>query len=260
MSRPDIVLLVLAAIVAVVWYAVAREWPAGVRLRRGWIRAKPYALAYMQSSPATFAYAAVIMLTTWIVAGSNQRLTSAVLRDQSTNLSNLRHHAIDVLLRSAFWSGSSYALPTIALLAFVLAPAEFWLGTRRAVFVFAIGHVGATVLTAAGIALALHFGRAPRGIERTIDVGVSYGAVCLAGVLVYRLSPPWRYAAAIGLLVAFGIRAGLGDGFSDYGHVAALLLGYACYPFTRAPEVRERRGVPIYRPWLRAPEREWQAG
>jgi hypothetical protein len=258
MSRPDIVLLVIAGVVSVVWYAIAQEWPAGVRLRRSWLKVKPYAAAYVKSSPATFVYAAVIMLTTWIVAGSNQRLASAVLRDQSTNLSNLRHHAIDVLLRSAFWSGSSYALPTIALLAFVLAPAEFWLGTRRATFVFAIGHVGATLLTAVGIQLALHFGRAPQDIERTIDVGASYGAVCLVGVLVYRLSPPWRYAAAAGLLAAFGLKAGLSDSFSDYGHVAALLLGYACYPFTRAAEVRERASVPIYRPWLRAPEGERQ--
>ncbi len=251
MSRPDIMLLVIAGLVAAVWYVVAHEWPAGVRLRQGWVRVKPYAFSYVKSSPATFLYAVVIMLTTWIVAGSNQRLASALLRDQSTNLSNLRHHAIDVLLRSAFWSGSSYALPTIALLAVVLAPAEFWLGTRRAILVFAIGHIGATLLTAAGLQLALHFGRAPQGIERTIDVGVSYGTVCVAGVLAYRLPAPWRYAWAAGLLGVFGLKAGLSGDFADYGHVAAVLLGYACYPLTLDAGVRERGRVPIYRPWLR---------
>jgi hypothetical protein len=251
MSRPDIVLLVIAGLVAAVWYTVAHEWPAGVRLRQGWARVKPYAFAYVRSSPATFLYAGVIMLTTWIVAGSNQRLASALLRDQSTNLSNLRHHAIDVLLRSAFWSGSSYALPTIALLAVVLAPAEFWLGTRRAILVFAIGHIGATLLTAAGLQLALHFGRAPQGIERTIDVGASYGTMCVAGVLAYRLPGPWRYAWAVALLGGVGVKAGLSGGFADYGHVAAVLLGYACYPLTLDAGVRERGRVPIYRPWLR---------
>lgn len=253
MSRPDVVLLVIAGIAAAVWYTVAHEWPVAVRLRQGWVRVKPYAFSYVKSSPATFLYAGVIMLTTWIVAGSNQRLASALLRDQSTNLSNLRHHAIDVLLRSAFWSGSSYALPTIALLAVVLAPAEFWLGTRRAILVFAIGHIGATLLTAAGLQLALHFGRAPHGIERTIDVGVSYGTVCVAGVLAYRLPGPWRYAWAAGLLAVFGVKAALGGDFSDYGHMAALLLGFACYPLTLDARVRERGGVPIYRPWLREP-------
>jgi hypothetical protein len=250
-SRPDIMLLVIAGLVAAVWFAVGHEWPAGVRLRQGWARVKPYALAYMRSSPATFLYAGVIMLTTWIVAGSNQRLASALLRDQSTNLSNLRHHAIDVLLRSAFWSGSSYALPTIALLAVVLAPAEFWLGTRRAILVFAIGHMGATLVTAAGLQLALHFGRAPQGIERTIDVGVSYGTLCVAGVLAYRLPAPWRYAWAAGLLGVFGVKAGLSGDFADYGHVAAVLFGYACYPLTLDAGVRTRGRVPIYRPWLR---------
>ncbi len=252
MSRPDIVVVVIAGLAVVLSHAFAHDGATGRRLRQGWNRARPYAFSYVRSSPATFLYAGIIMVTTWVIAGSNQRLADALLRAQSTNLTNLRHHAIDVLVRSAFWSGTSYALPTIALLAVVLAPAEFWLGTRRAVTVFAIGHIGATLLTAAGIAVAVHFGTAPRGIERTIDVGVSYGAYCIAGVVTYRLPAPWRYAWVAGLVGAFALTSAIGGEFSDYGHLVSVLLGLACYPLTRSAPVRERARVPMYRPWLPA--------
>jgi len=252
MSRPDIMVVVVAGIAAALSYAFGHGGETGSRLRGAWERVRPYVFSYVRSSPATFVYAGIIMVTTWVIAGSNQRLADALLREQSTNLTNLRHHAIDVLVRSAFWSGTSYALPTIALLAVVLAPAEFWLGTRRAITVFAVGHIGATLLTAAGIAVAVHFGRAPRGIERTIDVGVSYGAYCIAGVLTYRVPAPWRYAWAAGLLGAFALTSAIGGEFSDYGHLVSVLLGLACYPLTRSAPVRERARVPIYRPWLPA--------
>ena len=249
MSRADIAMAAIVAVVAILWWGFAQQGTVGKWLRGNWVRVQPYVSSYVRSSPATFVYAGVLMVTTWVVAGSNQRLADALLREQSTNLSNLRHHAIDALVRSAFWSGTSYALPTIALLAVVLAPAEFWLGTRRAVAVFAIGHVGATLLTAAGIAIALHFGAAPRGIERTIDVGISYGTYCIAGVLTYRLPRPWRYAWAAGLLAIFSGESALSSEFSNYGHLVSVLLGLACYPLTWSAAVRERARVPMYRPW-----------
>ena len=249
MSRADIAVVVVACVIAILWWGFAQQGRVGGWLRRNWGRVQPYAASYVRSSPATFVYAAVLMVTTWVVAGSNQRLADALLREQSTNLANLRHHAIDALVRSAFWSGTSFALPEIALLAVVLAPAEFWLGTRRAIAVFAIGHVGATLLTAAGIAIALHFGTAPRGIERTIDVGISYGTFCIAGVLTYRLPRPWRYAWAFGLLAIFSVESVVSSEFTNYGHVVSVLLGLACYPLTWSAAVRERARVPIYRPW-----------
>jgi hypothetical protein len=250
MSRTDAFLLVSAAVALFSWYAITHQWAIGRLLERRWRFIRPYAASYVASSPATFVYAGIIAFTTWVVAGSNGRLANALLRAQSTNLSNLRHHATDVLIRSAFWSGYSYALPVIALMAIVLAPAEFWLGTGRAILVFAIGHVGGTLLTAAGIDLAVHFGHAPRGIENSIDVGVSYGTFCVAGVLTYRLHAPWRYLWLSGILGTLVLVAAVDVSFSDYGHVVSVLLGLACYPVTRAPKAVQRRGVPMYRPWL----------
>ena len=250
MTRADVVVLVVSGVSLASWYAISHDWRAGRLLRRSWSRIGPYASSYIRSSPATFLYAAVITFTTWVLAGSNGRVANALLRAQSTNLSNLRHNGVDVLIRSAFWSGSSYALPIIAILAIVLAPAEYWLGTGRAILIFAIGHVGGTLLTAIGINLALHFGHAPRGIENSIDVGVSYGTFCVAGALTYRLGAPWRYLWVVGLLGVLVLGAVNGVTFSDYGHVISVLLGLACYPLTRAPGALLRRNVPMYRPWL----------
>ena len=243
--------MLLASVTTLVsWYAISHDWRLGRLLRRCWAKVGPHASSYVRSSPATFLYAGVITFTTWTLAGSNGRVANALLRAQSTNLSNLRQNAVDVLIRSAFWSGYTYAVPVIALLAIVLAPAEFWLGTGRAILIFAIGHVGATLLTAMGIDLAVHVGHAPRGIENSIDVGISYGTFCIAGVLTYRLGAPWRYLWIVGLLGALALVAAINATFSDYGHVVSVLLGLACFPLTRTPGALQRGRVPMYRPWL----------
>jgi len=46
-------------------------------------------------------------------------------------------------------------------------------------------------------------------LARTIDVGVSYGAFCIAGVLAYRLPMPWRVLYAAALLAIFASRTTL---------------------------------------------------
>jgi hypothetical protein len=147
-NRLDITILTVAALAALGSLAAARRWPFGVRLHRVWQRLEPYAGQYVRRSPATFTYAAVIAVTTWVVAGLNPRVSEELLRAQSTNLDNLRTHPLDVLFRSMFFSGSASVLPFVALIAAVLAPAEVWLGTARLIFVFVVGHVGATLITA----------------------------------------------------------------------------------------------------------------
>jgi len=86
---------------------------------------------------ATFIYAGVIFVTTWVVAGLSSSQRDSLLRTQSTNLDNLHRHPVDVLFRSAFWSGTTVFLPLLLLLAAVVAPAEAWLGTFRSILIFA---------------------------------------------------------------------------------------------------------------------------
>jgi hypothetical protein len=244
----DIVALSLAAVAWLTGVGAAHHWPGLSMLHELWRKVEPYLGSYVRSSPATFVYAGVIFVTTWVVAGLPASQRNALLRSQSTNLHNLRTHPVAVLFRSAFWTGSTLFLPFLLLLAFVLAPAEEWLGTFRLILVFALGHVGATLATAVAINHGVFSSPGEAGLGRTIDVGVSYGAFCVAAVLVYRLPLRWRLPYAAALVLVFGLLA-----FTDFGHFVSVFIGFAAYTLTRGRRVAERAQRPLYRPWRAAP-------
>jgi rhomboid family protein len=253
LDRFDIVILSFAGLAWLTAVGAAHHLPGASVLHRSWRRVEPYLGSYVRSSPGTFVYAGVIFVTTWVAAGLTSTQRNALLRTQSTNLHNLRTHPVDVLFRSAFWSGSTAYLPFLLLIAIVLAPAEEWLGTFRLVLVFALGHVGATLLTAVAISHGFFSSPSMHGLARTIDVGISYGAFCVAGVLTYRLPKRWRLAYAGALVLAFSLLAFLvSRTFTDFGHFTSVFLGFASYPFTRAYTVAERARRPLYRPWRAA--------
>ena len=257
MDRLDLVILSFAGLVWLTGVGAAHRWPGAEVLVRAWRRAEPYLGAYVRRSPATFTYAGIIFVTTWVVAGLNGSQRDALLRTQSTNLDNLGAHPVAVLFRSAFWSGTTLFLPFLALLAAVLAPAEVWLGTFRLILIFALGHVGATLLTAVAINHGAFSSPGHSGIARTIDVGVSYGSFCVAAVLSYRLPKPFRLLYAAALLLVFDLFAFVvGRTFTDLGHFFSVLIGLAAYPFVRAESVVERAHHPLYRPWLPPPPQE----
>jgi hypothetical protein len=251
MDRFDLVILSAAGFVWLTAVGAAHRWPGTEVLVRGWRRAEPYLGTYVRRSPATFVYAGIIFVTTWVAAGLNSSQRDALLRTQSTNLDNLRAHPIAVLFRSAFWSGTTLYLPFLALLAVILAPAEVWLGTFRLILIFALGHVGATLLTAVAISHGFFSAPGHTGIARTIDVGVSYGTFCVAGVLTYRLPRLLGSLYVAALLLIFGLFAFVvGRTFTDCGHFLSVLIGLSAYPFVRAEGVVERARSPLYRPWL----------
>jgi hypothetical protein len=250
MSRIDAALLALAALGGLAWLGVRRGWPGSRRLRDAWLELAPRVRAYVRRAPATFTYASILFITTWVVAGVGRRVSDEVLRSQSTNLHNLRTHPISALFRSMFWSGSSWLLPVMALLAAVLAPAEVWLGTKRLIAAFLVGHVGATLVTALAISQGVLTGSGDRGLDRDIDVGVSYGTICVAALLTYRLPRRWRLPYAAGLVGLFAVLAfATGRTYTDLGHFVSVLLGLALYPLTRSAGVSERARIPPYRPW-----------
>jgi hypothetical protein len=248
-NRFDLLVLTVAGFAWLTAVGAAHNWPGASVVQRVWRLVEPYFGSYVRASPATFIYAGIIFVTTWVAAGLTAPERDALFRTQSTNLHNLRTHPVDVLFRSAFWSGSTAFLPFLLLLAVVLAPAEEWLGTFRLILAFALGHVGATLLTA--VAIDHHvFAEAEPGIARTIDVGVSYGAFCVAGILTYRFPKRWRLPYAGALLLVFSLFAFvIGKTFTDFGHFVSVLIGFAAYPFTWAHTVVERARLPLYRPW-----------
>jgi hypothetical protein len=240
-----VIILAVVAVVLLARIGLARGWPGTERAQRWWSTHRGTVVGWVTAAPATFIYLAILSVTTWVLAGTDSTIAHALLRDQSTNLHHLTQDPVRVLVRSAFWL-SSYALLFWAVLfLLVLAPAEHWLGTARWLVVFVSGHVGATLLTAAGIWLAVRSGLAPHRLEDVVDVGVSYGFAAVAAVFTFRLKRPWSVVWAAGLVTAAVLGMFLDGDYTSYGHTAAILIGFALYPITRAPAVRARATLPL---------------
>jgi hypothetical protein len=205
--------------------------------RRWWPRTRPRLVAGIRSAPATYTYLAILFVTTWVLANTNTRLADRLLLAQSTNLHQLARYPTRVLVSSAFWlSGTSDFVVTAVVLTLVLAPVERRIGAWRMGSIFAIGHVGATLITAAGLSLALHFEAVERNVVYAQDIGASYGFIAVAAALTYLLVPRLRWPYTVALVCYIALTAAVSHTFTDFGHLAALLLGFACYPLVaRAP-------------------------
>jgi hypothetical protein len=210
--------------------AFARHTPPHTRLGQvGWAL-KLYAL----TAPGTTAYFFTLLVTTVVLRTSSAGVARRLLLEQSTNLHNLRAYPVQVLFTSAFWLDSGQLWPAALPFALLLAPAERWLGTRLWAGVFALGHVGSTLLTAVMLWFITDHGRTHPQLLRALDVGISYGYYAVAGALTYRLPRCWRAWFAGALAIFLLARLGLSHTFTDVGHVNALLIGFACYLLVRA--------------------------
>lgn len=224
---------------------LSERWRLVDPLRCRWRAWRPRALGYVRSAPATYVYVAVLFVTSWILQTSSSRVADALLQERSTNLHHLARDPLRVLLSSAFWVGSIRDwLAWVVLLSVFAAAVERWIGTTRTVLVFFIGHVGATLITAAGLWVALHADMVESSVVNARDVGASYGFAAVAAVLAYRLSGGWRLIYA-GALIAFaGTSLALNHNFTYWGHLIALVLGFACYPLVRSRAAPRGRGRP----------------
>ena len=132
-----------------------------------------------------------------------------------------------VLFRSAFFVTGWELAVWAVLFTLLMAPVERWIGSARTIAVFAVGHVGATLLTAVDIWLHIHLLRAPASLWTVTDTGASYGFAALAALLVYRLRGTSRLVLDLVLaaLVVYG--AIEGTGYTARGHALAILIGLA---------------------------------
>ena len=199
-----------------------------------WLWARRRSADYVRSAPVTYGYLAILCLTTWILAGLGDRVADRLLLAQSTNLHHLGHDPAWVLFSSAFWAPGEHALIISAVLfTIVLAPVERRIGSLRTIGVFAIGHIGATLITAAGLWVALRFDAVERNVVNARDVGPSYGFFAVAAAMTYLVARELRapYAAALtGYLAASAVLSG---GLGDSGHLTAAALGLASFPLAR---------------------------
>ena len=202
-----------------------------LRPMRSWVKPDPRALAagawtWARRCPLTATYLLVLVVVAVALAALPDEVADGVVLHASTNLKGLRNTPLFVLVTSAFViSGGLTGLLLLPVVAVVMGAVERWLGKLATVFVFALGHVGATL----GLAVILASGISHRLIEPEIaavhDVGVSYGLLALAGTLAARVPIRWRrwYAAAVGVpqLGAFAFTRDP----TQVGHVLAALIG-----------------------------------
>ena len=179
----------------------------------------------------SYAVMLVAVATTLLMLGPGVR--ELVISRMSTNLHNLEHGRLGTLIGSAFVTENGPIWVWLPGLVCLLALAELLWRSGRVLVTFAIGHVGATLIVTAGLAAAIHVGWLPISVARASDVGISYGAVAVLGALTAGIPSRWRPAwvgwwLAVGLLVVCAGVVGAppaSGGFTDAGHVVALLLG-----------------------------------
>lgn len=205
---------------------VRRRLPAVVR------RAGGAAFGYARSAPVSIGYLLVLCVTTAWLMTETGRDADRTLLSRSTNLDHLGRDPARVIAASAFWLSSGWRplCVTAALLLVVVAAAERRIGSRRTVVLLAAGHVGATLLTAAGLWIAVHLGALAPSIAHARDVGPSYAIDAAAAGLTYLLAPRLRLlylAAVVAYVVVPGV---LAPDFSAVGHLLSVAIGLACYP------------------------------
>ncbi|MCV7402880.1 hypothetical protein H7K24_22380 [Mycobacterium fragae] len=183
----------------------------------------------------TLGYAAALVTVSTVLLVLGPRVREQVIRYASTNVHNLAHGHLGTLFGSAFVTDTGPIYFWLPGLFCLLALAELIWHSGRVAAVFVTGHIGATLVVAAGITAAIEFGWLPLSIARASDVGMSYGAVAVLGALTAALSARWR-PAWIGWWVPAGIAAAvLGADFTDVGHAVALLLGMLVATRLRGP-------------------------
>ena len=188
----------------------------------------------VRSAPLTVGYLIVLSATTAVLSIASPDRDDRLLYAFSTNLHQLGHAPVRVLVGSAFWTSGWFELAQWFVLFFaVLAPVERRLGRKRTLFAFAAGHVGATLIVAAGLWLALRLGAVAPTVAFARDVGVSYGFFSIAGLACYLLARRVRPLYLVLLIGYLAVAAAVSHTFTDFGHLAAVAIGLAWYPLWR---------------------------
>ena len=179
-------------------------------------------------APATLAYVTVLAVTTGVASLVGHRTAESLILDTSSNLHHLVRTPVRALVLSAFWIDSGFGglAKWAALLVGILGLAEWRLGSARVVVTFAVGHVGATLVSQGLTALAIARGLWARSWADAPDVGASYGFAAVAAALFWLVPRPFRAAYGLGLLAWFLAASHVATAdFTTIGHAAALLIG-----------------------------------
>lgn len=173
----------------------------------------------------TVGYTAALVTVAVALVALGPRTQHRIVHQASTNLQNLRAGRLGTLFDSAFVTDAAPILLWLPGLVCLLALAELCWHSGRLIVTFVAGHIGATLVVAAGLAAAVHLHWLPMSVTRASDVGMSYGAMAVFGALTAAVTPRWR-PAWIGWWLSVAVAsATLGGEFTDAGHAVALVLG-----------------------------------
>jgi hypothetical protein len=198
----------------------------GPRLRNGTGRAARRVRGAAASAPGTSVWLLLLAVSALQYAHLPPPERRVLLRVDSTNLAELSHHPLTVLVLSALWVPPAALAGYAVLFAAVHAPVERRLRTARWLLVVAAAHVGATLAAEGLLRLAVRGGAG----RHVVDIGVSYGLAGAAGVLACRFRGRWRPAYAAALLACAAGRAAATGDLADVGHLVALGIGLAFLP------------------------------
>ncbi|MGN2637094.1 rhomboid-like protein [Nocardia takedensis] len=188
-------------------------------------RVLPAIRDHLGAAPAATAYAFTLFVTWWTLRGVGPAVERRLILSASTNLYNMRHNPVQVLVASAFWTEGGFPWLTIAGFLVVMAAAERWLGTTRWILLFAAGHIGATLLTVTAIDHAIDRGLIPVRVATAADVGTSYGFTAVLTAMTFRFRGWVRLLWAGTILAVLAAALWLDPTFTDYGHLCAALIG-----------------------------------
>ena len=194
--------------------------------------------------PVTVGYAALLVVITVTLAALGPAVHDRVVGYASTNLHNLGEGQVGTLLASALIADDGRFFLWLPGLICLLAVAELLWQSRRLLVVFLVGHIGTTLVVAAGLVAAVELGWLPWSISRVADVGVSYGVLTVVGALTAvvppRLKPAWLGWWLAGSVAVLAVS----DEFTEAGHVVALTLGVVLSTRLEAP-LRWPRGQAV---------------
>lgn len=173
----------------------------------------------------TLTYATALFVIASLLLLLGPQAQDLVVGQLSTNLENLGRGNLGTLLGSAFVTAEGYTYLLLPGLVCLLALAELHWRSTRLIQAFALGHIGATLVVAAGLATAIKLGWLPISVAHANDVGLSYGALAVLGTLTAAIPARWRPGWIGGWTTIALVVTVAGSDFAAAGHAVALILG-----------------------------------
>lgn len=170
-------------------------------------------------------YAIIVLSVAVFLHDKDGRVQEQIVLHSSTNISNLHHSPIYVLVVSAFVVPSITGLWVLVPLVVLFGAAQRWLGRIPAFVVAAIGHVLATLFVAVLIAAGITHGRLAASAAHDPDVGVSYAVATIAAFLVAVVPLRFRAPYLATLVIVYAVPMVFAPTFTDVGHLTSVLLG-----------------------------------